>query len=59
LGPLQDNGGPTWTMTLQPGSTAIGKGSSKNCPSVDQRGFARLSTMPCDIGAITSITVSQ
>lgn len=28
LGPLQDNGGPTWTMALLPGSPAINAGSN-------------------------------
>jgi hypothetical protein len=47
LGPLQDNGGPTKTMALMPGSPAIGAGSG--CPKTDQRGTPR--TGSCDIGA--------
>jgi hypothetical protein len=47
LGPLQDNGGPTQTMALMPGSPAIGAGSG--CPMTDQRGQPR--TGACDIGA--------
>jgi hypothetical protein len=47
LGPLQDNGGPTKTMALMPGSPAIGAGSG--CPATDQRGAPR--TGACDIGA--------
>ncbi|MGO8925802.1 MAG: choice-of-anchor Q domain-containing protein [Limisphaerales bacterium] len=49
LGPLQDNGGPTWTHALLPGSPAIGKGTCAGLPT-DQRGVPR----PCpvaDIGA--------
>ena len=49
LGPLQDNGGPTWTMALLPGSPAINAGDSTNAPATDQRGFARVGTP--DIGA--------
>ena len=40
LGPLQDNGGPTFTSALLPGSPAIDKGSSFGL-TTDQRGFAR------------------
>lgn len=40
LGPLQDNGGPTLTMALLPGSPAIDAGISANL-STDQRGGAR------------------
>ena len=49
LGPLQDNGGPTWTMALLPGSPAINAGDSTNAPPTDQRGFARVGTP--DFGA--------
>ena len=55
LGPLQNNGGPTQTMALLPGSAAI-NGGEPSCVdaagaplSTDQRGLPRLS--PCDIGA--------
>ena len=40
LGPLQDNGGPTQTLALLPGSPAIDTGFSGGW-SIDQRGFAR------------------
>lgn len=40
LGPLQDNGGPTLTHALLPGSPAIDKGASSGS-STDQRGFLR------------------
>ena len=57
LGPLQDNGGPTWTHALQPGSPAIDAGDNSQCPSTDQRGFYRHidgdgdGTAICDMGA--------
>ena len=50
LGPLQDNGGPTWTHALEPGSPAIDKGTSNGCPATDQRGTPR-PVGGCDIGA--------
>ena len=40
LGPLQDNGGPTFTRALLSGSTAIDKGYSF-LSTTDQRGFPR------------------
>src|SRR5262249_47895445 len=49
LGPLQNNGGPTWTMALQPGSPAINATSPAFAPPKDQRGFTR-DALP-DIGA--------
>jgi hypothetical protein len=51
LGPLQDNGGPTWTMALHPDSPAIDQGNSTYCTSTDQRGIARPYGPTCDIGA--------
>jgi len=58
LGPLQDNGGPTPTHALLPGSPAIDAGGS-DCPppATDQRGFPRPvdgnddGVATCDIGA--------
>ena len=47
--PLADNGGPTRTMALQPGSPAVDQGVSGGAPSTDQRGVARDSAP--DIGA--------
>lgn len=54
LGPLGDNGGPTPTHALLPGSPAIGAGNSAppgsggaSCAATDQRGAQR----NCDIGA--------
>ena len=62
LGPLQNNGGPTKTMALLPGSPAIDAGNFKGCTNSgtgllitsDQRGAPRPDkedTSGCDIGA--------
>jgi MBG domain (YGX type)/Bacterial Ig-like domain (group 3) len=51
LGPLQNNGGPTETMALLPGSPALGKGDLADT-SADQRGAPADS--PPDIGAFQS-----
>ena len=55
LGPLQDNGGPTDTIALVPGSPALGAGSCTDANGAplltDQRGFPRLPSQGCDIGA--------
>lgn len=55
LGPLQDNGGVTYTMALLHGSPAIDKGSSGGS-SFDQRGsgFPRVVGPAADIGAFES-----
>ena len=73
LGPLQDNGGPTFTHALAAGSPAIDAGSG-NCPppATDQRGIMRPvdgngdGTPVCDIGAfefqpgvVTTTTTTQ
>ncbi|MCW3064839.1 MAG: Hemolysin-type calcium-binding region [Solirubrobacterales bacterium] len=55
LGPLQDNGGPTKTMALLPGSAAIGAAGASCLDALgatltaDQRGLPRGAA--CDIGA--------
>jgi hypothetical protein len=58
LGPLQNNGGPTATIALLPGSAAIDKGDPAGCTgvegellTVDQRGVARPQNGRCDVGA--------
>lgn len=61
LGPLQNNGGPTLTMALIPGSLAIDAGNPSGCTDgqghllkTDQRGQPRPDkedTGGCDIGA--------
>jgi CSLREA domain-containing protein len=64
LGPLQDNGGATWTHALLTGSPAIDAGNPAGCKdgnsvvlTTDQRGYARPvdgngdSITVCDMGA--------
>jgi CSLREA domain-containing protein len=53
LGPLQDNGGPTWTMALGARSAAIDRVPRRHagCPAIDQRGVDRPQGRACDIGA--------
>jgi hypothetical protein len=54
LGVLQNNGGPTATMALLPGSPAIGMGGGPNSPGTDQRGVSRPQGQAIDIGAFES-----
>jgi hypothetical protein len=60
LGPLQDNGGPTPTLALLPGSPAIGRGSNPLELATDQRGpgFPRSVGGAVDMGAF-QLQVSQ
>jgi hypothetical protein len=57
LGPLQDNGGSSWTHAFLSSSPAVDAGSQVACPVVDQRGWNRPfegdgdGTAVCDIGA--------
>ena len=56
LDPLQNNGGPTLTHALLPGSPAIDAGHDAVCAAppvngVDQRGVSRPQGEACDIGA--------
>jgi predicted outer membrane repeat protein len=51
LGTLQNNGGYTLTMALDPASEAIDAGTNTGCPSSDQRGVSRPQGTLCDIGA--------
>ncbi len=51
LGPLQDNGGPTFTHALLCDSPAIDAGINTDAPATDQRGFARIVGNFIDIGA--------
>ena len=65
LGPLADNGGPTLTMALLPGSPAIDAGNTSFAPATDQRGFPRPAGLAADLGAfeygsvMPTITVSR
>ncbi len=58
LGPLQNNGGPTLTHALLPGSPALDAGGNAVCPVADQRGSLRPldgsggGLAVCDIGAV-------
>ena len=64
LGPLQNNGGPTQTMAILPGSPAIDAGNPAGCTDAqgnllrtDQRGMPRPDSGDsggCDIGAYES-----
>lgn len=57
FGPLTNNGGPTQTLALLPGSPAIDAGGNGSCAADDQRGVARpynatgKATAICDMGA--------
>lgn len=51
LGPLQDNGGPTRTHALLPGSPALDTVHPSWCGGPDQRGVPRPQGAGCDIGA--------
>jgi hypothetical protein len=61
LEPLADNGGPTETMALGPGSPALDAVPSTGaaCPPTDQRGVARPQGSACDIGAFEKEVPAQ
>ncbi len=54
LGLLAENGGPTKTHLLLPGSPAIkaGVNAAAGANTTDQRGFSRAASGPIDIGAV-------
>jgi hypothetical protein len=54
LGPLQDNGGPTFTHDLLAGSPALNAGDPNFTPPPfdDQRGYARIFSGRIDIGSL-------
>jgi len=51
LGPLQDNGGPTFTHAIARTSPAYNTGTNTGAPATDQRGVTRPQDSTCDIGA--------
>ncbi|MGB2955975.1 MAG: choice-of-anchor Q domain-containing protein, partial [Anaerolineales bacterium] len=51
---LEDNGGPTKTMAIGSGSSAVDAGDDGTCELVDQRGVVRPHGTDCDIGAFES-----
>lgn len=53
LGPIQDNGGPSQTISLGPGSAAVDAvpATGAGCQQTDERGVPRPSGSACDIGA--------
>jgi CSLREA domain-containing protein len=65
LGPLQDNGGETYTHALLSGSPGIDAGNPATpgsggnaCASADQRGVVRPQGPGCDIGSLEVIPVT-
>ena len=65
LGPLQDNGGPTLTHALGPGSPATNTGNpgtpgsgGNACEASDQRGIPRPQGTACDIGAYERVSTA-
>jgi hypothetical protein len=54
LGPLQNNGGPTFTHALLVSSPAIDAGDNTGVPTTDQRGLPRIFGGTVDIGAFES-----
>ena len=57
LFPLHDNGGPTKTHALRPGSPAVGAGNVVSAYTTDQRGagFPRIVGASADIGAYEGV----
>ena len=51
LGPLADNGGPTFTHLQSSNSPAINAGCNTGAPETDQRGMSRIKGGTIDIGA--------
>lgn len=52
LGPLQANGGPTWTNLPLPASPALNAADNARCAATDQRGIVRPQGGACDIGTV-------
>ncbi len=58
LGTLDNYGGPTQTIPLLPGSSAIDAGDDATCASTDQRGITRPQGSHCDIGAFEVVPIT-
>jgi predicted outer membrane repeat protein len=65
LDSLKANGGATKTLALLTGSPAIEKGNNAKCPSIDQRGYTRVSVVGganvganCDVGAFEYVVAT-
>lgn len=56
LGPLQDNGGRTFTRAALAGSPALDAGDNAGAPAADQRGISRPQNGVVDIGAYERFT---
>lgn len=54
FGGFANNGGGTYTLSLQPGSPAINAGNNMDAPPTDQRGVARPQGVAIDIGSYES-----
>jgi uncharacterized repeat protein (TIGR01451 family) len=54
---LANNVGPTQTLALLPGSSAIDTALAAKCPATDQRSVARPQGPGCDIGAFEVVVV--
>ena len=65
IGPLADNGGPTFTHMLLPGSDAIDAGTAAECMNEDQRGVPRAmdgdgdTVQGCDVGAVEACPLAD
>jgi uncharacterized repeat protein (TIGR02543 family) len=57
LAPLANNGGPTQTRALLPGSPAVDRYTGADCPSTDQRAYKRAAGAACDIGSFEQASV--
>jgi hypothetical protein len=57
LAPLSNNGGPSQTRALLPGSPAVDKYTGADCPGTDQRAYKRPAGLACDIGAFEQSAV--
>lgn len=55
LAPLDNNGGPTLTHALLPGSPALDAADPALCPTTDQRGVIRPQGDGCDMGSFEAV----